>query len=393
MTGERFEIAVVIAGAGARGAYEAGLLAHLLPEIAARVQAQHRVARFWFIGTSAGSLNSVLIASRAPRVDAGYSPERVHAMWAGTMDQVAGVWGGIQEHQVIGLLSPGRLRESLQQVLTRRRWPWFSVLSVDPLEALAQDPGIVDWAALHQQVTDGTVGAVAAAVTARDGRTVVFLDRYGQQADIPRDDARDIDYVPCPGGILAEHVLASSAIPCLFPAQRVTSPPAWRGWYYDGGVRLNTPLKPAIELGLRHLLIVGTHPDRYDRDDRPDPDQSRPEIDEAAVPVANQIMADQLIQDLQTLRSRNRTQPADAIEYLFAGPETFTALADLARTTPTHRTMARLLRTALSPAARAELSSYLLFDPGYLRASVHAGQARAQQAHVLGPPGSIHWMT
>ncbi len=388
-----FEIGVVIAGAGARGAYEAGLLAHLLPEIASRVQETGQVARFSFVGTSAGSLNSVLIASRAPRVTPDHSPPEVHAMWTEAMGQVTRVWGGIHEHHVIALLSPGRIREALGQLVLRHRWPWYSLLSVDPLEDLARDPDVVDWGQLHQRVAEGTVGAVGVAVTGRDGRTVIFLDRHGEHQPIPRDDTRDIDYARCPDGILGEHVLASSAIPCLFPAQRITTPSVWAGWYYDGGVRLNTPLKPAIKLGLRHLLIVGTHPDRYVHDGLPNPTSAAPEIDEAAVPVANQVMADQLIQDLQTLRSRNKAQPTEPVRYLFAGPPTFHTLADLAGRTPTSWTFARMLRTALGPAARDELSSYLLFDPGYLQASVDEGRTRAEAASGLGPGSAIGWRT
>ncbi len=393
MAGETLEIGVVIAGAGARGAYEAGLLAGLLPEIAARTHADGVVARFWFIGTSAGSLNSVLIASRAPRVAPEQEPAEVRELWMATMDQVADVWGSVSEGRVIGLLPNGRLLAGLTRLMPAGRLPLTSLLNTDPLHRLAQDRSIVDWAQLHRNVVDGTVGAVGAATTARDGRTVVFLHRHDGRP-IPRDVLRDIDYVDCPGGIEAQHVLASSAIPVAFPAQRITEPPEWEGWYYDGGVRLNTPLKPAIELGLRHLVIVGTHPDRYDRDELPDPGLACPEVDEAAVPVANQIMADQLIQDLQTLRSRNRVQPQQATKYLFAGPATFDALADLARNTPTHWTLAQQARKLLGAQARDELSSYLLFDPGYLAASVEAGRTRAHKANVLrGGTEAVEWST
>ncbi|MGB7979612.1 MAG: patatin-like phospholipase family protein [Candidatus Nanopelagicales bacterium] len=383
MAEKTLEIGVVIAGAGARGAYEAGLLAGLLPEIAARTQAEGQVARFWFIGTSAGSLNSVLIASRAPRVVPEQEPAEVRELWTATMDQVADIWGNVSEGRVLGLLPNGRLMAALTRLLPAGRLPLTSLLNTDPLHQLAQDRSIVDWEQLHRNVRDCTVGAVGAATTARDGRTVLFLHRH-DGPPIPRDAWRDIDYVDCPRGIEAQHVLASSAIPVAFPAQRITEPPEWEGWYYDGGVRLNTPLKPAIELGLRHLVIVGTHPDRYDRDELPDPELPCPEVDEAAVPVANQIMADQLIQDLQTLRSRNRVQPQEATKYLFAGPATFDALADLARNTPTHWTLAQQARKLLGAQARDELSSYLLFDPGYLSASVEAGRIRAQEARVLG---------
>lgn len=391
MAENRLEIGVVIAGAGARGAYEAGLLAGLLPEIAARTQAEGHVARFWFIGTSAGSLNSVLIASRAPRVEPDQEPAEVRELWTATMDEVSEIWGSVSEGRVIGLLPNGRLLAALTRLMPAGRLPLTSLLNTDPLRQLAQDPSIVDWQRLRRNVLDGTVGAVGAATTARDGRTVLFLHRHAGDP-IPRDVSRDIDYVDCPGGIQAQHVLASSAIPVAFPAQRITEPPEWEGWYYDGGVRLNTPLKPAIQLGLQHLVIVGTHPDRYDRDELPDPQLPCPEVDEAAVPVANQIMADQLIQDLQTLRSRNRVQPQEATRYLFAGPATFEALAELARTTPTHWTLAKQARRLLGAEARDELSSYLLFDPGYLTASVEAGRIRAREAGVLGAgTGIVDW--
>jgi NTE family protein len=261
MAGRTLEIGVVIAGAGSRGAYEAGLLSFLLPEIAARTQAEGRVARFWFVGTSAGSLNSVLIASRAPRVMPDQDPEEVRELWMATMDEVANVWGSVSEGRVIGLLPNGRLLAALTRLMPAGRLPLTSLLNTDPLHRLAEDPSIVDWEQLRRNVADGTGGAVGAATAARDGRTVLFLQRQAGEP-IPRDVSRDIDYVDCPSGLEAQHVLASSAIPLAFPPQRISEPPEWEGWYYDGGVRLNTPLKPAIQLGLRHLVIVGTHPDR-----------------------------------------------------------------------------------------------------------------------------------
>ena len=70
----------------------------------------------------------------------------------------------------------------------------------------------------------GTASRRSPATTARDGRTVVFLHRHDGGASLPRDARRDIDYVDCPAGIEAQHVLASSAIPVAFPPQRITQP-------------------------------------------------------------------------------------------------------------------------------------------------------------------------
>lgn len=383
---KRYEdIGVVVAGAGARGAYEAGLLAHMLPEVAGRVQASGRVARFSFLGTSAGALNSALIASRAPHVLPGDGVGAVRRRWTDAMAEVTEVWETITEPKVVDLRPEGRLLAAATRLVPFLHAPWTSVLNVGPLEALARDPRVVDWATLRHNVEAGVVAVVGAATTARDGRTVVFLDRPGNPDPLPRDVDRDIDYVDVPAGLSAEHVLASAAIPSLFPAVRITSPEQWAGWYYDGGVRLNTPIKPALELGLDKLIIVGTHPDRYDRQALPDPDLPRPEVDEAVLPVANQVMVDQLIQDLVTLRRRNAQDAGRVVEHLFAGPESLDTLAGLSKDSPTRFGVNRLLRGALSEKAKWELSSYLLFDPGFLAESIHAGRRRSM--HLL-PPGN-----
>lgn len=63
----------------------------------------------------------------------------------------------------------------------------------------------------------------------------------------PSDTARPIDYLDV--RITAEHVLTSAAIPALLPAVDVSTPDAARGWYADGGIRLNAPLKPVLSPG------------------------------------------------------------------------------------------------------------------------------------------------
>ena len=62
---------------------------------------------------------------------------------------------------------------------------------------------------------------------------------------------RDPTIVPRPTRLLPTHALASAAIPVLFPAVRVAST-----YYADGGLRLNTPLAPALRLGADRVLVV-----------------------------------------------------------------------------------------------------------------------------------------
>jgi predicted acylesterase/phospholipase RssA len=65
-----------------------------------------------------------------------------------------------------------------------------------------------------------------------------------------------VDYVPT--ALADEHIRASAAIPVLFPPVRIETPAEARGWYVDGGTRLNTPIKPALDLGAERLLVIGT---------------------------------------------------------------------------------------------------------------------------------------
>src|SRR5260370_18516319 len=51
------------------------------------------------------------------------------------------------------------------------------------------------------------------------------------------------------------HVLASAAIPMLFPAVKIGD-----SYYTDGGLRQNTPMSPAIRLGADRLLLVSLRP-------------------------------------------------------------------------------------------------------------------------------------
>ena len=89
------------------------------------------------------------------------------------------------------------------------------------------------------------------ATSALTSRSVVF--HSGGDSPAP-DHRREIDYVAT--RLLADHVLASAAIPAIFPAAHVEQPPIAAGWYFDGGTRLNTPIKPALKLGAERMVVV-----------------------------------------------------------------------------------------------------------------------------------------
>jgi NTE family protein len=102
-----------------------------------------------------------------------------------------------------------------------------------------------DWGQLHRSVRERAVVAVCVVATsARTGKTVAFVESAEHQG---LHRSRAIAYVDTELG--PEHVLASASIPVLWPATLISTPQHAKGWYFDGGTRMNTPIKPLLDLG------------------------------------------------------------------------------------------------------------------------------------------------
>ena len=228
----------MIAGGGARGAYEAGAVAALLPRLGDSPTI--------LVGTSAGALNIAGLAAAAHH-GLDQAAERVVSLWSSvTLDDVFGV---------LSSFAGGGLRY-LAQIAGRR------VLLPSLFDTTRMDDTIrrlVSFEQLHHNIERGLVSAVAVAATSiATGGTVVFVDKHPSVALPPYDANRNISYVETE--LRPEHVLASAAVPVLFRPIDVTTPERWAGWYVDGGLRLNMPLKPAVQLGADRLGMVATRP-------------------------------------------------------------------------------------------------------------------------------------
>jgi NTE family protein len=143
-----------------------------------------------------------------------------------------------------------------------------------------------------------------------DNRTVVFVDREDGVPVPGADDERPIDYVGV--RIRPEHVLASCAIPVLFPSVRVRKPSGATGWYLDGGLRLTAPLKPALALDADALVVVATHPMR-DTTTTPQPGGVAPDVDDILGVFVDIAFIDRTVEDLRTLDKINALVPEDEL--------------------------------------------------------------------------------
>src|SRR5512144_44816 len=209
--GDRPTVAVVLSGAVARGAFQAGALAELVPAL----ERDGLTPTVW-LGTSAGSINAVLWGSAAHR-DA-----------ATVAEEVLGVWRRMSDDDVVRPLLPFSLPRVGLQFATGAVFGvgpgTTSLLDTGPLRETAEE--VLETGQLAANIADGVLDAVGAVATrmprdsdyvvtgAASGRSVLFLDEHSP-GDYAGDQDRALDVVRSP--VTVEHVLASSAVPVAFP--------------------------------------------------------------------------------------------------------------------------------------------------------------------------------
>lgn len=322
----------MLAGGGARGAYEAGVLSVLLPELDRRGERPS-----FFVGASVGALNAVALASRQ------------HLPAEQAMEEIVGIWTKLSKSDVI---RPIVARSGLPLVL-RYVGQMLMVPGVRAPSLLDNTPvwrnleRWINWRQLHRSVRDGSVSAVAAVTTsARTGKTVAFVER-AEKLDLHR--SRAIAYVDARLGV--EHVLASASIPVLWAPTHIASPAHASGWYFDGGTRMNTPIKPLLDLGADRLVIVAVDSAAgpvlvRERDDE---GLAPPDLGDGMLHLLEGTLVDPLIEDLVKLGNVNaffvgdeagpgprlyRTMrgkaPYREVPYIFVGPERRGAVGELA---------------------------------------------------------------
>jgi len=260
----------------------------------------------------------------------------------------------------------------------------------------------VDFERIEENVRGGRIDAAGVVATsALTGRSVVF---HSGLVSPPPDDRRGIDYVAA--RLAEEHVLASAAIPGIFPAVRVTRPRRAQGWYFDGGIRLNTPIKPALVLGAARVVVVAVTSVAPGGADLAG--AQRPDALEAAGQILIGVLEDQLAADVQTLAGINELLTASGgspragkrvVPYILVTPAESDPIAARAlRVVRAHYSgslqaitsdvalLARLT-AAGADARHAALLSFLLFAPEFAQALIELGQQDARrwigQAHDL----------
>jgi NTE family protein len=383
-------VAAVLPGGGARGAYEVGALSVLLPALEERGE---RVS-IW-CGTSVGAINAAAYASRAE-------------MTAREMIEISsGLWTTMTKKDVLSpIVGSGGLRTLYRLLGHALGVPNVGTASfLDPSPLAGSLNSWIDWENLDRNVDDRLVQAVCVVATSlTSGEPVAFVDSADGAPRLYDDDLR---YVST--RIRDEHVRASAAIPLLFPTVEVTSPRRARGHYADGGTRLNSPIKPALNLGAEKVIVVGLEPFSAGGG-RPAPPRG-PSIADVAANVLDGLLVDQVATDLRRMalinsffvenaattgtlhsprayRLARGHSPYRPISYALVAPRRRGEIGRLALQVFKRRygglkglrdidflVISRIL--GANSRARGELLSFLLFDPEFTSALIALGKRDA----------------
>jgi NTE family protein len=302
-------VGLVLAGGASRGAYEVGVVRYVLEDVA-RVLGRE-VPIDVICGTSAGSINACMLAAHADKpAERG---KMLAERWTGLkLEELVKPAAG----EMLGLVGRMFGRAPRPAKEGGRRGGLF-----DPAGIEAVVKGAIPFERIGEHMAAGRLAAVSISAThIASGRTVVFVQR--KEGNTPRWST-DPTMVGRTAEIRAEHVLASAAVPLLFPAVAIEGQ-----FYCDGGLRQNVPLSPARRLGADALVVVNP---RYI--DEAVPTREQAESREAEYPdplfvvgkAMNALLLDRIENDIDRLRRLNAVLEAGTRHY---GPGFAAALND-----------------------------------------------------------------
>lgn len=280
-------LALILSGGGARAAYQVGVMAAI-----AELTPQHTPNPFPIIcGTSAGAINALALATHAGNLHSA-------------VESMLEVWSEFRSHHVMRTDWPGLLAQA---------WRWSrtnllgssageattALLDNRPLRRLLE--ARMRFGCIEEALQAGQLRAISvSAFDYRSSQSVYFYQ--GRERITPWRRHRRIGVQTRLG---LDHLMASTAIPLLFPPVLLN-----RAWYGDGAVRQQSPLSPALHLGANKVLVIGvTHHGQTPAAGQPGPvlqTPAPPSLAQLGGHLLHSTFIDNLETDLEQLERMNR---------------------------------------------------------------------------------------
>jgi NTE family protein len=344
--------ALVLSGGGARGAYQVGVLYGLMERgLVVPGPSPFPI----LVGTSAGSIHASAIAAWA---------DQFHM----AVTELFQVWSVLKARHVFRTDFPSVARTAFRWARDLGFGGLFggvtpkSLLDTSPLPRLFSK---IPFHRISKNITDNHLAAVAIPATEYfSNDSVIFLE--GRE-DLPAWDKKRARVQKTRIGI--DHIMASSAIPMIFPTVNLN------GTHFgDGCLRNTTPLGPAIRLGADRILAIGVHEPAGVADSRV------PMVADVASTILDAIMMDAMEKDVAHCRriNKNCREVSDdfrKVDVLWLAPSR--PIAPLARQLMNRlpKAIRYLLHGLGGDRASAELASYLLFHPDFCVTLMDLGRA------------------